>query len=529
MSLLLTITKAPASVAIAESTKTIGAQGGTIGRGADNSWVLEDPERFLSSMHCQFSCEGGQYFITDCSTNGTFLNGAPQPMGKGVKQPLSDGDTFSLGDYELSVSLWNVAAQPEMQSEQPGGPFAGGAVPAEQDGFAEAQTPFADSVGENDLFASAQPAGANPFGGGIVAGADSMFPASSEETDPLAALDKAQGRSDPFAAQQAPVADPFAGASQPDNADPLNQQVSWPSAAPEQSPGMIPDDWDDDLSVGNSGAQSPMPTPTPGQRPAPGGRTAPAEPAAPTNQPAQPDADQIQQQVMAQANAKIQAELDILKQQIKTQQQQTGLAEITTDTSVVEAIGLGDKPLSDEQILKINETVGQVVRESVRGLMQVLSSRSSIKNEFRMNVTTIQPVENNPLKFSANVDDALENMFLKQGNAYKQPVEAVKDGFDGIAEHQLAILAGIRSAFKGVVDRFDPAVLEERFNRQKKGGIMPGSQKAKNWEMYNEYYQELVNDMDNSFQYLFGDEFVQAYEDQLRKLAIARKKSHNKD
>jgi len=140
-----------------------------------------------------------------------------------------------------------------------------------------------------------------------------------------------------------------------------------------------------------------------------------------------------------------------------------------------------------------------------------------------MNVTTIQPVENNPLKFSANVDDALENMFIKQGNAYKKPIEAVQDGFEGIAEHQVAILAGIREAFKGVIERFDPVLLEQRFSKLKKGGLIPGSQKAKFWESYQDYYNELVGDMDRSFQYLYGDEFVRAYENQLQKLALSRK------
>jgi type VI secretion system FHA domain protein len=160
------------------------------------------------------------------------------------------------------------------------------------------------------------------------------------------------------------------------------------------------------------------------------------------------------------------------------------------------------------------------------GIMKVLGSRSAIKNEFRMNVTTIQPVENNPLKFSVNIDDALENMFIKQGNAYKQPVEAVTDGFDGIAEHQLAVLAGIREASKLLIQRFDPIALEQKFARQNKGGLLPGSQNAKNWELYVDYYQDLVGDLDKSFQYLFGDGFVRAYEEQLQKLAVSRK-SHN--
>jgi predicted component of type VI protein secretion system len=57
---------------------------------------------------------------------------------------------------------------------------------------------------------------------------------------------------------------------------------------------------------------------------------------------------------------------------------------------------------------------------------------------------------------------------------------------------------------------------------------MIGSQKARNWEAYIEYYNELVGDIDQSFQYLFGDGFVRAYEDQLQKLAISRKsKKHS--
>ena len=47
--------------------------------------------------------------------------------------------------------------------------------------------------------------------------------------------------------------------------------------------------------------------------------------------------------------------------------------------------------------------------------------------------------------------------------------------------------------------------------------------KAKNWEAYASYYEDLVGDIDKSFQYLFGDGFVRAYEDQLQKLAISKK------
>jgi type VI secretion system protein len=57
----------------------------------------------------------------------------------------------------------------------------------------------------------------------------------------------------------------------------------------------------------------------------------------------------------------------------------------------------------------------------------------------------------------------------------------------------------------------------------KTGGILPGMKGAKCWSAYDEFYQELKGNFENSFQNLFGDDFVQAYEEQLRKLSIARK------
>lgn len=516
MSLLISITKAPDSVVIAETSKTFDKQGGSIGRGQNNFWVLDDPERFLSSCHCQFSCDNGQFYITDLSTNGTFYNGSSNPIGKGAKLPVNDKDTFTLGDYEFSVSLTGSASLAD--------PFADSNMVSSS---AASDDIFSTPPADNNNFA------ASPFAGGHVSSSESLFN-NKEETDPLAALDKARASDssmnsiDGGPVDLAGSANPFDSPSYSDQADPLNQQISWPDAAvqqPANSGGVIPDDWDEPAMP----LTEPLPVAKPAQMPA---QPVPAKPQA-----VLPSTEQLnaaEAEILAEkyrqlkkTNAKIRSQLEMLKQQLNTQQR-SAKNDVMADSSLVDAMGFQDRNLPDVEIAHINELAGVVLREMVGGLMQVLGSRSSIKNEFRMNVTTIQPVENNPLKFSANVDDALENMFIKQGNAYKKPVEAVREGFEGIAEHQVAILAGIRAAFKGVVQRFDPVLLEARFSKHNKGSLIPGSQKAKNWELYLDYYNELVGDMDNTFQYLFGDDFVQAYEDQLQKLLIARKSGQTK-
>ncbi len=55
----------------------------SIGRGQDNQWVVADPERHLSKKHCRFVYGVGEWELHDLSTNGTFVNQASEPIGKG--------------------------------------------------------------------------------------------------------------------------------------------------------------------------------------------------------------------------------------------------------------------------------------------------------------------------------------------------------------------------------------------------------------------------------------------------------------
>ncbi len=493
MSLVIILIKAPGSIDEAASSMSLDKQGATLGRGEENNWVLDDPELYLSSLHCEFSFENEQYYITDRSTNGTFYNGSVDPIGKGSKLPVNKGDRFIIGDYEFSIS----DQEPSARKESANNPFSdpGEGLPS--------------SIPGDRLFASDESLGSftgSPFDGEQVSSNNPLFSSGTVDSDPLAALDKARGGSMPLTAEPIPVVadDLFSSSTQSDGANPLNQQLEWPEPIPSinNTPeNVIPDDWDIDV-----------------EEPA---EVAPVTPVAPKVSPPV-GGPSARERALEIVNQKLLAENETLKLQRDSQQVESeGSGNV--DTTFINALGFAQQNLSGTEIDQINRVAGKVMREMISGMMQVLGSRSSIKNEFRMNVTTIQPVENNPLKFSANVDDALENMFLKEGNAFKQPLDSVRDGFEGIAEHQIAIIAGIREAFRTVIDRFDPITLEERFGKQGSGGILPGSQKAKNWEAYIHYYDELAGDIDRSFQYLFGDGFVRAYEDQLQKLAVAKK------
>ncbi len=131
-----------------------------------------------------------------------------------------------------------------------------------------------------------------------------------------------------------------------------------------------------------------------------------------------------------------------------------------------------------------------------------------------MPVTQVKVSENNPLKFAANAEDALGNLLGRRNPAYLPPQEAFDDAFNDVRFHQLAMLAGVRAGFDNLMNRFDPAQLQESIDRQGKRGLFGGG-KTSYWERYAERFQEMSADRDETFRRLFGEEFARAYEQQL--------------
>lgn len=85
--------------------KLFDERGGTIGRGTNNDWVLDDPLRFLSTSHAAVYFDQGNFHLVDTSTNGVLVNDDPLPLGNGRSAALKDGDVLHLGEYTLRVCL----------------------------------------------------------------------------------------------------------------------------------------------------------------------------------------------------------------------------------------------------------------------------------------------------------------------------------------------------------------------------------------------------------------------------------------
>jgi type VI secretion system protein len=176
--------------------------------------------------------------------------------------------------------------------------------------------------------------------------------------------------------------------------------------------------------------------------------------------------------------------------------------------------GLDQLRLDTAQAQAQMENIGRSYRLMVEGLIDVLRARSSLKGEFRIQQTMIQPVENNPLKFAPNVDEALLLLLRHSNQAFMAPDQAVRDSFDDLRAHQLAVMAGVEAAIKHLLARFEPSQLEERMGKPSGlSGIFNGSRQAQYWQQFTELYSNISREAQEDFQDLFGREFSRAYEE----------------
>ncbi len=160
--------------------------------------------------------------------------------------------------------------------------------------------------------------------------------------------------------------------------------------------------------------------------------------------------------------------------------------------------------------------VGVLLREATQGTVDLLSARSATKREVRANATMIMQRENNPLKFSPNADAALAHLLQPDISGFMGATEAMRDAYLDLRAHQFGVMAGMRSALSGLLQRFLPANLEQRLSSGSKlASLLPMARRSQLWEAYLTLHQDISQEAEDNFHALFGREFLRAYEEQI--------------
>jgi len=458
-----------------EISKRFSGVGGTIGRLEQNDLALPDPERIVSRTHARVEFRDGSYFLVSLGQNPIDLNG--RPLGSGGTAELTSGDRLTIGGYCIVAQLEDDRA----------------ATPRPSSTASPIDPPF----GDFDLLPSE--AEGRAFGIDLVGGAPPPRAPQSVPPDyhlPLSAQgvqrDQVPGFLEPLPRAAPSVQIPhdydlLQGLE--GGVDPLPGAPA--ASAPKQAPHNDTIDPFADLDALESPSRSsppPIPVGAAMSRPV----VAEAAPT-PRPEPPRPPAD---------------AAPDAYAQAVRTLLQAAGVPE------------LDERALANPDFMR---SVGDLLRESVAGLLKALVARALTKRELRVDMTMLASTENNPLKFCPDAFEALNHLLAPRTRAgYLPPIRAVREAYEDLQAHNLAVMAGMRAALQGVLQRFDPAKLEKQLGSHPLlDKLVPQNRKARMWDLVADQHEALVREAQDEFDRLFGRAFRAAYEEQLQKLRAA--------
>lgn len=455
----------------ASNTVVFGPEGGTLGRSKGNDWVLPDPERYVSGKHASVECQGDQFYLTDLSTNGVYINDSEEPIGRGVSQPLCHGDLLRIGAFSIAVAV---------EEKKAGAGATGEAGPLMD---LEAQLSSDDS----GLY---RPNMTYPPGPGDKSALDQALLPDETGIERSLALDT-----------------PELTKPQPDVSHEVELLPS-DELRDETRLELEPDAADHSSSL---------------------------------NADTEVQVDDVQVEEMPAALRRLEEQAHLVDDTVSPGQPASpgpvAINKPMPDATpagavahVLKGAGVNPNALVNANNAEVLQNVGRMLREAVLGVMEVLHSRADMKNSHRLSQTMIRPVDNNPLKFSAGVDEALIALFSHSGSKFLPPVDALRQAFEDIKDHQLAYQTAMHEAFNEFIGRFDPDDLQERFNRGlKRGALMGATNKMKYWDLYRELYEVMTQHSEQAYPRLFGEVFAQAYEDSKQKLKQVRDKKLRKE
>ena len=524
--------------------------GAIIGRSATVTWCLPDPSSHVSSRHAEIAYRGGQYILTDTSTNGTFLNGEPmtQPVA------ISSGDTISIGSYQILATIVGEAGAGA-------GGGASAAAPAPQgfsgwDSFGSAAAP---PVSEWDTPVSSG-------SGSAISGTGSM---SQSWAPPQVATPAA---SDGWAST--PIADPLSASPQApkwEQAPPPPPPASpWSSAIadkaqdtkPDDIWGKIAEDYVVDWARGGFGQPPPAPvadfqrpsfvenlppvdsslnqiftpafeepkpfgsvaeamtTPAPAAPPPPAPPVQTVEPAADDDwgSPAAPATDDGWEKTVPPQAQPAAPVIPAAPQPAPPQPAPAPVPQAPRGPDpgyalFIQQLGLNPDDLKggEAETLQVS---AMLLRRLIAGMVVMLEARARAKSQMGAQGTALTFEGNNPLKFARTPDQALLQLMNPQERGFMAPDRAIEDAFVDLQSHQMATLKAMQGALKATLDRFSPNVIRQR--AEAKGlmaKIFPDARDAALWKAYEKEFSGVVQGSDEAFMDVFSKEFRKAYED----------------
>ena len=435
----------------------------TIGRADTNDWHLPDPEKVVSGTHARITKRSDGFYIEDLSTNGLYINRSVEALGSTKPHKIEHDDLLTLGDYEVSAKMINGISSGAASSTQ------------------SAASVSADPFQANQVLDS------NPF--------ENEFEQQIAGFDAQSLLNQAPSQSQPLPDVNGDLQDHF------------------------QPPGMaIPEEWGQDFfnesaPVAEPQVSMPVSQPVTNQ--------AAPQPAhqQPQSMPPQQLASMASQQQVTNPHAAQSAAQQATRSEPKPQVSNQVQAASSLSQAFFKGFGIDEQEYSKVLTEELMFELGQSMQLMLTGLMDSLRQRSKLKTEFRINQTTFQQRENNPLKFSASLDDVFQNLYLRKSASFLSSQQAIIEAFNDGRKHDIALTAGTFGALRGLLNQLDPDLVEQKSQSQSFAEMLvPGQKQFKQWKVYKSLHEDLQAEFANTNTAALSDDFVEAYDNKIKSL-----------
>lgn len=165
------------------------------------------------------------------------------------------------------------------------------------------------------------------------------------------------------------------------------------------------------------------------------------------------------------------------------------------------------------------EQLGSSFTLLLSGLMETLHHRAAFKQSNRLNHTAFQRHENNPLKFSANVEDAIHNLYNRNSASFLGPLQSIEEAFDDIEKHEKALMHGVEGAVSGVMNLLEPSyIANQNFKVGVFDKLIPNNSSVNYWRRYEKIFVELSNEIQAGTSPFYLEDFAKSYEVALKKI-----------
>ncbi len=177
------------------------------------------------------------------------------------------------------------------------------------------------------------------------------------------------------------------------------------------------------------------------------------------------------------------------------------------------AAGLSEALLARKSPQELAEDLGVLIELVTENVRQLLKARLQARGVARSaNQTTVQALDNNPLKFAPTTKDALDIMFGPPTKSYLDARRAFAQGFSDLKAHQLQTFTAMQQALALLANDLDPKSIDASVEQDSGLNKLVGSRKAKLWDAYVTRWQQKTSRFDNGLLDAFMEYFAECYD-----------------